>query len=393
MNDKSSDLISQVGSQTHQDLAPIKRLIRRAIDERVTPGCALHAITLDSDGRITQQVELYEGHMGYEEGSPRVDHKTQYDLASLTKPFACALWFATLVTKGILDPDRHIGEVISCSDDLLAASPIWRLANHSSGLPAHHRYYEGLAGALRSGASHQRCKEHVRRMLRGTKSTYLPGEKSVYSDLGYLLLELICEVISGETIQQFWSDVSHDWGIHYRPLGEDLEESELRTKYAPTEQCPWRQKHLTGEVHDDNAWVLGGACGHAGLFGTASEVTHYAAKWLSTWRGDQGALPASPEVVQWMLSHHHRAPQKGSFVLGWDTPSQGYSSAGQYLSGHTVGHLGFTGTSIWMELERGTIITLLTNRVSPDRHRKESIRGIRWLRPALNDAVWKCLRG
>ena len=161
---------------------------------------------------------------------------------------------------------------------------------------------------------------------------------------------------------------------------------------------PYAFRRLTGRTyccstrqHDDNAWLIGGVCGHAGLFGTARQVGLEAASWLRHFCGETSSLDLSTDVVKWMLDLDRRAPNQGSFVLGWDTPSSGYSSAGRHFSRHTVGHLGFTGTSVWMDLEHRVIIVLLTNRVYSDRNRQQSIQGIRWLRPEIHNEVWRLL--
>lgn len=385
------ELADRINVAREAGFPKVRALMRRAVSEGVTPGGVVWMGVGVQDKGFVESFCIAEGNQGAQ-GTPKVTPETIYDLASLTKPLACALWFATLVSDGSLDPKQPIGDVLSIADPMIKRSPCWRLVNHSSGLPAHRRYYEGLAGAIRLGSNHARCREVILRMIRETYADYCPGEKSIYSDLGYLLLEHLCEVVSGESLIQFWQRCSPSAGLHYRPLNASISgEQVLPSRYAPTEDCPWREHVLQGEVHDDNAWLMGGVCGHAGLFGAAEATGLAAGAWLRAWRGDSDALPASPEVIRWMCSLDHRAPQGGSFVLGWDTPSPGYSSAGRQFSRMTIGHLGFTGTSLWIDLEREVVVALLTNRVFPSRARPESVRGIRWLRPMIHDAIWDIL--
>ena len=141
---------------------------------------------------------------------------------------------------------------------------------------------------------------------------------------------------------------------------------------------------MRGEVHDDNEWLCGGVCGHAGLFGRAGDVGAWGV-WLLDALGGRAA-PALTAAVRDALDLRWRAPERGSFVLGMDTPSPGYSSAGGGFGRWAVGHLGFTGTSLWVDVEREVVVVLLTNRVHPSRAR--GLEGVRWLRPAVHDEVW-----
>ena len=147
---------------------------------------------------------------------------------------------------------------------------------------------------------------------------------------------------------------------------------------------------MRGEVHDDNAWLCGGVCGHAGLFGRASDVGAWGVWLLDALAGRAPNTPAPlSATLRDALDLRWRAPERGSFVIGMDSPSPGYSSAGGGFSRWAVGHLGFTGTSLWIDLEREVVVALLTNRVHPSRAR--GLEGIRWLRPAIHDEVWRAL--
>ena len=129
---------------------------------------------------------------------------------------------------------------------------------------------------------------------------------------------------------------------------------------AATEDCPWRDRILWGEVHDPNAAAMGGVAGHAGLFSTAGDVMKFAQVWVDVWHGRSDLLPQ--QVVR-EFSRRQDGPEGSDWALGWDTPTLGQSSSGNYFSEHSVGHLGFTGTSLWIDLESEAIVVMLTNRL------------------------------
>ena len=389
--------IQRVSSLEPKDLRNLQAILSRAVNEQVTPGLSLWVGVNPQQSGLSAELSLHEGRHEPNGLAPLITDDSLFDLASLTKPLAGALWFASLVSQQKLDPHQPISTIISCEDDLLGQCPIWRLANHSTGLPAHYQYFLGFAHARMTGGSPQHFKQRVRRMIGATPLSYYPGEKTIYSDLGYLLLEQICEEVSGESLDVFWEKYKvNTEQLHFKPLQSTTHTaSKVNENYVPTERCSWRKRLLQGEVHDDNAWLMGGVCGHAGLFGTAKSVGEEASRWLRAFHGDydeswQKYLQTS--VLQWMLDYERRAPMKGSYVVGWDTPSPGYSSAGQFFSRHSIGHLGFTGTSLWMDLSTKVIIVLLTNRVYPDRNQQASIQGIRWLRPQIHNEVWRLLQ-
>jgi len=217
-----------------------------------------------------------------------------------------------------------------------------------------------------------------------------PGTKAVYSDLGFILLGELVELTTHQTLMDFLRTRL------YRPLGlQYLDFVDLTRKrrerlepapdaVAPTEKCPWRGKILCGEVHDDNCWAMGGVAGHSGLFGNAACVHALLLMLRACSRGEAGPLPAS--LVREMWRRDGTVP--GSvWALGWDMPSPTGSSAGSIISRNAVGHLGFTGTSMWLDPERDCHVILLTNRVHPSRKNE----GIKDIRPQLHDAVFEAL--
>lgn len=217
----------------------------------------------------------------------------------------------------------------------------------------------------------------------------VPGRKALYSDLGFILLGEAVERLSGKSFDRFCrNEIFEPMGLSFT-FFVDLNSPESRPgaglTMAATEDCPWRGKILCGEVHDDNACAMGGVAGHAGMFSSASDV-HCFIRFLG--RCLDGAEPEflPAPVVREFLEAERTLPGQ-THVLGWDTPSPEGSSSGRHFSPRTVGHLGFTGTSIWWDLERDIHVVFLTNRVHPSRNNP----AIRKFRPLVHDAVMEGL--
>ncbi len=218
-----------------------------------------------------------------------------------------------------------------------------------------------------------------------------PGSRACYSDLGFILLGEAVERVSGRSLDRFCRDeifepmgLSSTFFVDLDRHPPESRRSGGRT-IAATEHCPWRGKILCGEVHDDNAWAMGGVAGHAGVFSSASDV-HRFIRFLG--RCLHGAEPdfLPAPLVREFLEAERTLPGQ-THVLGWDTPSPEGSSSGRHFSRRTVGHLGFTGTSVWWDLERDVDVVFLTNRVHPSRNNP----AIRELRPLVHDAVMEGL--
>ena len=416
-------------SSTHHLIASsspeITSLLDRASQEEIAPYLAFYAglgaqtpsiFPLGNDHAyyIQSKSHFYfdDQSIQSKESNPLLSTSPQdvfYDLASLTKPMVTALWFWTLESTQQLKRTDPLKRWINLESSLLQECPLWHLVNHSSGLPAHFKYYEGLGTNRLKGMNPSELKKRIRSMLSHTRPIYVPGEKSLYSDLGYLLLEWICEKASGESISSFWTRTClninqffgspHAFLAHFNSLAPlpfsppfDPPPPSIpssltfeSSRYIPTEHCPWRGQLLRGEVHDDNTWLMGGVAGHAGLFGRLTDVVLWAVSFLKAFHGRDNPFQLSAKYLRDVCDYKWRNTPNGSFVLGWDTPSLGYSSAGSKLGPWAIGHLGFTGTSLWMDVEQEIILVLLTNRVCPNRTGGQ---GIRWLRPSLHDAAW-----
>ena len=307
--------------------------------------------------------------------------QTRFDLASLTKPLATALGILCLVSQGMVQLDDSLAELLSSTtvpEDKKEIS-LRQLLSHCSGLPAWKPYYLYLRTL-----PHMARKAQIRRQILEEPLAYPPATNTIYSDLGYIVIEWLLEEISGQDLYHFTRESLFDHldcsAPGFIPLAQEADFDP--NQFADTEYCSWRDRILSGEVHDENAYVLGGVAGHAGLFGTASEVKCVLDVILDTFSGQHPSTLWSREQLAEFL-RPARIDPSGTWALGFDTPASADSSAGRYFSANSVGHLGFTGTSFWLDLEKEIAVILLSNRVHPSRENEK----IKEFRPLLHDAV------
>ncbi len=318
------------------------------------------------------------------ERNPAMHEGVVFDLASLTKPLVTVLGILSLKHRGLLGLGERLPDLLGRTvPDDKSAITLAQLLQHSSGLPAHRPYFE----ALRDLPVDKR-RDALLAMLLAEPLASSPGASAVYSDLGYILLGLIIEGKSGQTLDTFaaqwlYAPLGLAGQLAFNPLG--LPAFGDATSFAPTEDCPWRGRVLQGEVHDDNAHAMGGVAGHAGLFGTAGAVLTLVCFLLDLLKGR--ASHPYLKAADLMAAVCPSNTQPGStWGLGFDTPSATKSSAGELLSRRSFGHLGFTGASFWCDPEGDLAVVLLTNRVNPSRHNTL----IRGFRPRFHDAVARC---
>ena len=366
---------------------PVADKMQEGVEHGVFPGAVL---LVSSQDRIVHHAAYGYATLGPHAEPATVD--TIYDLASLTKPLAAATTTALLVADGRLtleDPlQRFIPEL--CQDALRTAT-VRHLLNHCTGLPAWRPFYAHIApdGTRVREISLSQRRATLYHAIHQEELVDPVGVRSVYSDLGFILLGELLERVSGKD----WVALSHDdvfsrlgiRGLFYMSeTGPTGGVSIKNRSFAATEQDEWRGRLLRGEVHDEHAAVMGGVSSHAGLFGTAQAVFEAVRLWLAAVREERSGLPA--RWAREFIRRQTLAPGS-SWGLGWDTPSSGPagepSSSGRFFSSSSFGHLGYTGTSVWIDPERRLIVVLLTNRVSPSRTNNL----IRQFRPALHDAV------
>ena len=310
------------------------------------------------------------GQLTFGPDSPAAQADTIFDLASLTKVLSTAPLLMRAIEQGLIaldDPVRdHVPEWRGADR---ASATIRDLLSHASGLPAHRHYYQELISD--GSAAYESA-------IAAEPLEYAPRTKSIYSDLGFMLLGFMLGRAGSieERFDALKAEIAPADDLQFNPPALWLKRT------APTEIDWWRGRLLKGEVHDENTFALGGAAGHAGLFGTAASVGSVARHVLQVLNGRTGAFRA--DTLTTFISCRTDVP--GSRALAWDTmlPT---SSCGALMSARAFGHTGFTGTSLWIDPERDVYVVLLTNRVHPTRA-NVAIQGVR---RALHDAVMRAL--
>ena len=315
-------------------------------------------------------VTVSAGHLDWGP-SPVPNDRTLWDLASLTKVVGMTSGMMQLVEQGKVQLDapvqRYLPEWQGPNKDKVTVRD---LITHRSGLPAFKTYYKLNVSP-----------DSTLKLFMTTPLDTLPGVRMVYSDIGAILLGKIIERVSGESLDQYLKQhVFQPLGMldtQYRP------DSSLLARIAPTERDPWRGRLVHGEVHDENAYALGGVSAHAGLFSTAHDLSRLAQAYLNGGVLGGGRLASAATIRQFTTVQDSTFSSR---ALGWDTPSD-RSSAGHYMLRPAFGHTGFTGTSLWIAPQHDLYVLLLTNRVNPTREHN----GIGRVRVQVADAAMRAL--
>ena len=348
--------------------ARLDSIIRVAIAEGAAPGAS---VAVGRHGRLVH-LKGY-GTLDYSTGSAVVDPNTIYDLASLTKVIATTTSAMILEETGKLDLDRPVRTYLPELDAPdKAAITVRMLLTHTGGLEAYAPLYRQARGRA------EFLKEINARPL-----TSPPGAQTLYSDWDMVLLQSVIERIAGMSLDNFAD------GHLFKPLGmsdtrfhPDTTDRAYRRRIAPTTSDELRGGPLQGTVHDANAWALGGVSGHAGLFSTARDIAAFAQLLLDGGTYANVRIVAAQTIARWTSRQGYGT----SRAFGWDTPAPA-SSAGRYFSPRSFGHTGFTGTSLWIDPERGLFVVLLMNRVNS---RGEGTRHVQ-LRRDVSDAVQRAI--
>ena len=369
--------------------------LTQLLEDGLTGGIYTAAVALaGAGGELRWQAAV--GRVSRDPGAQAATAATVFDLASLTKPLATALALLLLMDDGRLTPAATLGEFLPeawLPPDKRSLS-LGSLLAHRAGLPAWEPFYQEM---LKAPPEARRAL--LPRLAAASTLVQPPDTATLYSDLGFMLLQAVVETISGLNLDCFCEERI------YRPLGLEVlgfnplsiraqagpapENRKPKTEnrlYAATETGLIAGRQVCGEVHDENAWAAGGVAGHAGLFGRGIEVFRLVAAIYRAYRGEAGSLPLSPASVRRFLT----PVAKGARALGFDTPDSEACrcSAGRYFSPVSVGHLGFTGVSFWLDLELGQMVVLLTNRVHLGRDDKA---GIQAFRPRFHEAASRAL--
>jgi serine-type D-Ala-D-Ala carboxypeptidase len=370
----------------------VERAFNDAVEQQVIPGATL-VVRRGAD-------VAFEGAFGFRSIEPNrtpAKIETVYDLSSLTKALATTVAVMILARDSKFRLDDRVtrffpnfgvhGKTTITFRELLA---------HCSGLAAWRPFYQRIADIESSGRvnfmASRGAKEFAYEEIHREKPDAKPRTKTIYSDLGFIVLGETIEKIAGMSLNRFCREKI------LRPLGlratDYIDISLVRSRrlepvadmFAPTGFCPSRKRLLVGEVDDENAFAMGGVAGHAGLFAPVREIDRLARELIACYAGRSDFVPQ--KIIREFWTRDTTVPGS-TWALGWDMPSPENSSSGHRFSPAAVGHLGFTGTSIWIEPDSEVAISMLTNRVHPRRDNEK----IREFRPRIHDLIMDALAG
>jgi CubicO group peptidase (beta-lactamase class C family) len=354
-------------------LARVEKALDKSIDKAEIPGAVVLA-------RMPFEDEVLEhccvrGHAVLQPERLPMTRETIFDLASLTKPMATTTAILLLVKEGAIALDDPVSKVLPAfADREKDAVTLRQLLTHSSGLKPWRAFHELMIQKERKTGERilgtAEGREWILDRVIRSALVHEPGEAAVYGDLDFIALGAVVEAVTQQSLDALCeTQIFAPLGMQdtrFLPLPVDGSSSQsvlppaMLRRIAATENCAWRDRIVWGEVHDPNASAMGGVAGHAGLFSTADDVMTFARAFLDGWHGRSDLFPQA--LVREFCTRQH-LPEDSDWAVGWDTPSVGVSSSGTLFSPNSVGHLGFTGTSLWIDLEREAIVVLLTNRV------------------------------
>lgn len=380
-------------SLIERKLQKVERALDKAIEKQEIPGAVVLA-RMPREGELLEYAWVRGLAVARPERLP-MRRDTIFDLASLTKPIATTTAIMLLVEEGSIALDDPVAKSLPAFADRGKENvTIRQLLCHAAGLKPWRGFHELLIEKERKTGEHLLGTREGRdwildRVLRSAL-VHEPGAAAVYGDLDFIVLGALVEAVAKQPLDVFCESriftrlALHDTRFFPIPVdGSPAAPDVVRRRVAATENCPWRERIIWGEVHDPNASAMGGVAGHAGLFSTADDVMRFAQLFLDAWHGRNPSLP-NARVREFSTRQH--LPADSDWALGWDTPTKGASSSGQYFSENSVGHLGFTGTSVWIDLSRELIVVMLTNRIHQVAKRSRFE-----LRPKIHDAIFEGL--
>lgn len=356
----------------------IDSLMNNAVENNVFPGAVLLAA---KKGKI-----VYHKAFGFLDHlkTDRAEPDTVYDLASLTKVLATTAAVMHLAGRGLMGTDDRLGKLIPelCGSDK-AGIKVKNLLCHNAGLPAWRPYYHELYPL-----APEKRKTMLKMLLEKEPLLYPPGLKTLYSDVGFLLLQWAIENICGfgldKCVQKFIYNPAGISDLFFLPLATGHSGKKLAGRKVAATGADKDNKPIRGQVNDENARAMGGVAGHAGLFGTAQGAFDLILQFIKAYDGSGDSTIFNHLIVRKFFS----VPAGCNRALGFDKPEPRGSSSGKFFPRSTsLGHLGFTGTSFWMEPVAGIVVILLSNRVCPDPENKK----ITDFRPELHDTVLRCI--
>lgn len=379
----------------------IDRMMEKAVRSNVFPAASL---LVSKKGEIVHHKQYGDAREG-----------TCFDVASLTKPVCTATLVAMLAEEGLLKLTdtvyQWLGGARLPEHKLITVK---NLLEHTSGLPAWQPYYRELPLDL---VGTEGGKRFILDACYHEALIYKPGEGTLYSDIGYILLGEIIEQaakVSLDTLfnNQIAQSLNLNDTFFVRLIGKPLTKTAKRTfvtadqhvptpkhgmpkereklkpgehrRFAPTEDCPWRERIIHGVVHDQNAYALGGVAGHSGLFSTAADLHRFILEWTNCYNGNSNWMPKG--ILNQLVDFNNikRLKESDLYIGGWNVPSTKNSSSGRHFSKETIGHLAYSGCSMWIDLKKNFWVVLLTNRIYPSTTNEK----IKAFRPLLHDLIY-----
>jgi len=376
-------------SLIERKLGKVETALDKAIEKQEIPGAVVLA-RMPREGEVLE----YSWVRGLAAARPErlpMRRDTIFDLASLTKPMATATAIMMLLEEGSISLDDPVAKVLpNFAERGKEEVTIRHLLTHSAGLKPVREFHEQLIQKERKTGDRLIGTREGRawiidRVLRSAP-VHEPGAAAVYGDLNFIALAALVEEVAKQPFDEFCeSRIFTRLGLvdtRFFPIpvdGSQAAPAAIRRRVAATENCAWRERIVWGEVHDPNCFAMGGVAGHAGLFSTADDVMRFAQLFLDAYHGRNDSLPQ--ERVREFCEKQF-IPESSDWAIGWDTPTKGVSTSGELFSEKSVGHTGFTGTSLWIDLERELIIVMLTNRIHQVVKRSKFA-----LRPKIHDAI------
>lgn len=370
----------------------VEQAFAQAIERQVFPGATI-AVRKGAD-------LVFEGAFGSRTLVPepvpmRID--TVFDLSSLTKVLATTFAVMIVARDGKLRLDDRVTRLFPDFGVHGKGRVTFRnLLAHCSGLagwrPFYHRVIEIERGGRVNFVASYGAKEWVYDQIHREKPDVAPGTKEIYSDLNFMLLGETVERMGGVALDRFCREkIFRQMGLRATDfidlsMTRSRRLEPVRDMFAATEVCPMRKRLLVGEVHDENAYAMGGVAGHAGLFAPVREVDRLVRELIDCYKGRSSLIPR--EIIREFWTRDATVPGS-TWALGWDTPSPENASCGHHFPPTAVGHLGFTGTSIWIDPDREIAVSILTNRIHPSRDKLR----IREFRPKIHDLIMEALKG
>jgi len=335
----------------------VEKLLLKYLKKETYSGCALGFSRIENE--FIKRELFFKGKINKNIDGIPVNKETFFDLASLTKPLVTVLSLLALLKEGTISLNDSIAELLPdqiCPQDKKKIT-LKNLITHTSGLPPHRPFYKNLSEKIKPTDNYLIVDLILRENLES-----LPGYKYIYSDLDYILLGCIIEQISKKKLAEFWrEEIAKKLNISNSFYTYDcLDKSNYKSiNFAETGKCFWSDVNLDGIVHDDNCRAMGSMRGHAGLFANLDGVLGICEFILDFYNKRKSESPIDRDIFTYFI----RKKSKENWAYGFDVVSGDTSSSGNLFSDESIGHLGYTGTSFWIDLKKNVIIVLLTNRV------------------------------